>query len=275
MEMNMAKKTKYTAQDHTFVIGAYKESKYLKNCIRSLENQSVKSRILIATSTDNAYIRRLARQFDLPLLVNDAPSGIATDWNFAYRQAQTKLVTIAHQDDIYNPDYLEEVLYAFNHAENPILAHTAYYEIRNQKAVYSNRLLRVKKLLLLPFVTRKTWNSIFLRRRSLAFGCGICCPSVTYVKSRFPEEPFAVGCKADLDWEAWERYSKLPGAFCYVKKPVMGHRVHEDSETSHVIGKENGRSPEDYAMYRKFWPSWIAKLLMRFYQKGQDSNRLS
>ena len=132
----------------------------------------------------------------------------------------------------------------------------------------------MKRILLLPFITRRTWNSVFLRRRSLSFGCGICCPSVTYVKARLPEEPFAVGCKADLDWEAWERYSKLPGAFCYVKKPVMGHRVHAESETSHVIGENNGRSPEDYAMYRKFWPEWMAKLLMRFYQKGQDSNQL-
>ena len=183
-------------------------------------------------------------------------------------------MTIAHQDDIYNPDYLEEMLYALNHARNPILAHSSYYEIRNGKPVYKNRLLTVKKLLMLPFTTRKTWNSIFLRRRSLAFGCGICCPSVTYVKERLPEEPFAVGCKADLDWEAWERYSRLPGAFCYVKKPVMGHRVHEESETSHVIGGNNGRSPEDYAMYRKFWPAWIAKILIHFYQKGQDSNQL-
>ena len=96
----MKNKNNYTAGDHTFVICAYKESKYLKNCIRSLENQTMKSRILIATSTDNAYIREIAKQYRIPLFVNDAPSGIATDWNFAYRLADTKLVTIAHQDDI-------------------------------------------------------------------------------------------------------------------------------------------------------------------------------
>ena len=198
----MKQKNNFTARDHTFVICAYKESKYLKNCIRSLENQTVKSHILIATSTGNAYIRGLAEQYHISLYENDAPSGIATDWNFAYRQAHTKLVTIAHQDDIYNPNYLEEMLDALNRANDPILAHSAYYEIRDGKPVYKNRLLTIKKLLLLPFTTRKTWNSIFLRRRSLSFGCGICCPSVTYVKARLPEEPFTVGCKAD--WEAWE-----------------------------------------------------------------------
>ena len=103
----MKQKNNFTARDHTFVICAYKESKYLKNCIRSLENQTVKSHILIETSTGNAYIRGLAEQYHISLYENDAPSGIATDWNFAYRQAHTKLVTIAHQDDIYNPNYLE------------------------------------------------------------------------------------------------------------------------------------------------------------------------
>lgn len=63
----MKQKNNFTAKDHTFVICAYKESKYLKNCIRSLENQTVKSHILIATSTGNAYIRGLAEQYHISL----------------------------------------------------------------------------------------------------------------------------------------------------------------------------------------------------------------
>ena len=259
---------------HNFVICAYQESPYLEECIRSLTKQTIQSPIRMVTSTPCEYIKTMAEKYKIPLYVNEGEGGIAQDWNFAMSQCNAKYVTIAHQDDIYNPNYLEEMLDALNRANDPILAHSAYYEIRDGKPVYKNRLLTIKKLLLLPFTTRKTWNSIFLRRRSLSFGCGICCPSVTYVKARLPEEPFTVGCKADLDWEAWERYSKLSGAFCYVKKPIMGHRVHEESETSHVIGENNGRSPEDYAMYRKFWPEWMAKLLMHFYQKGQDSNQL-
>lgn len=265
---------KYAANNHTFVICAYKESPYLVNCIKSLLAQSEKSKILIATATPNDYIKNVAERFSLPLYINENPPGIASDWNFAYSHADTELVTIAHQDDIYNEDYLVSILKAVNKVKNPILAHTAYYEIRDNKPVYSNKLLRIKKILLLPFVTKLTWNSRFIRRRSLSFGCGICCPSVTYVKARLPEEPFEVGCKADLDWQAWERYSKLKGAFCYVKKPVMGHRVHEESETSQVIGEGDGRREEDYNMYLKFWPKWIADILIRFYAKGQDSNRL-
>ncbi len=264
----------YTAEEHTFAVCAYKESPYLKKSIKSLLEQNAKSRIIIATSTPNAFIESAADEFDLPLYVNEAEPGIASDWNFAYAKARTPLVTIAHQDDIYDPVYLESILKALNRVRNPILAHTAYYEIRNGQRVYSNKLLRIKKLMLMPLIPRFTWNSVFLRRRSLSLGCAICCPSVTYVRDRLPEEPFETGSKAVLDWQAWEKYSRLKGAFCYVPKPVMGHRVHEDSETSNVIGGGSGRTPEDYAMYRKFWPKFIADRLIKFYEKGQDSNQL-
>ena len=47
---------------HTFVICAYKESKYLEDCIRSLKAQEVKSYIKIATSTPNEYIYSIANK---------------------------------------------------------------------------------------------------------------------------------------------------------------------------------------------------------------------
>ncbi len=265
---------KYSAKNHTFVVCAYKESAYLEKCIKSLLKQKMKSKIIITTSTPCKYIENVADKYKLELYVNDAKPDIASDWNYGIYKADTPLVTIAHQDDIYDEEYLEQVLKVLNKARNPILVHTTYYEIRGGKRVYSNRLLRIKKLMLLPQIPSFTWNSIFLRRRILAFGCAICCPSVTYVKERLPQEPFQVGCRADLDWQAWEKYSKLKGAFCYVNKPVMGHRVHEESETSNVIGDGKGRTSEDYQMYRKFWPKWMADLLIKFYVKGQDSNTL-
>lgn len=264
----------YSEKDHTFVVCAYKESEYLESCIRSLLKQKLKGNIIIATSTPNSHIKALADKYQLKLYENSEKPAIASDWNFGLGCVKTPLATIAHQDDIYDSDYLEQVIIALNKVKRPIIAHSAYYEIRDGKKVYSNRLLRIKKLMLLPMIPSWTWNSKFLRRRALSLGCAICCPSVTYVLDRLPKEPFQVGCKADLDWQAWERYSKLKGAFCYIKKPIMGHRVHEESETSNVIGDGGGRTGEDYDMYRKFWPKWIADILIRFYAKGQDSNTL-
>ena len=52
---------------HTFVICAYQESEYLEECIRSLKNQTVRSKILLATSTPNPMIEGLAEKYHIPV----------------------------------------------------------------------------------------------------------------------------------------------------------------------------------------------------------------
>jgi len=47
-------------KEHTFSISAYKESPYLKACVKSLLAQSVKTNIIICTSTPNSYIENIA-----------------------------------------------------------------------------------------------------------------------------------------------------------------------------------------------------------------------
>ena len=63
----------------------------------------------MATSTPNEWIQGLAEKYEIPLYINTGEGGIAQDWNFAYRQAKTDYITIAHQDDIYEPNYLKMI----------------------------------------------------------------------------------------------------------------------------------------------------------------------
>ena len=130
----------------------------------------------------------------------------------------------------------------------------------------------MKRLLLSPLKIKVFQNSRFVRRRSLALGDGICCPAVTFATQNLPKQVFTVHFRSDEDWEAWERLSKMKGTFAYDSTMQMGHRIHEESETSIIIG-DNARSQEDYEMYCKFWPKWIAKLLVNVYSKSQDSNK--
>lgn len=121
----------YSKEDHTFAICAYKYSPYLEKCIKSVLTQEEKSNVIIATSTPNEHIKKLSEKYNIELFINDSEPNIAGDWNYAYGKAKTKLVTITHQDDIYDKNYLTCVLNAFNRSKNPIIAHTAYYEIRD------------------------------------------------------------------------------------------------------------------------------------------------
>ena len=127
--------------------------------------------------------------------------------------------------------------------------------------------------MLLPLRQKLFWNSKFVRRRVLSFGSPICCPSVTYVKENCPEVVFKSGFRSDEDWEAWEMLSRREGAFVYCNKPLMMHRIHEDSETSKILG-DNARTEEDYVMFCKFWPKFIAKMLTKIYGTSEKSNDL-
>lgn len=261
----------YTEKDHTWMVCAYKESPYLEECIRSLVNQTVKSRILIATSTPCGHISAVAEKYGLPVFVNTGKAGISGDWNFALRAGETELRTIAHQDDIYEPAYTETLLKRLNRCRNPILYFTDYGELRNGEKVIRNRLLRIKRLLLVPARLFPGWK--FARRMSLAFGDPICCPSITYRGSIMKDYAFEDHFRSDLDWEMEEKLSRLKGSFVYQPSVLMYHRIHEESATTEIIG-DHARTLEDYEMMKKFWPDRIAKRLSKAYAASEKSNRV-
>ncbi len=265
----------FSAKDHTFVVCAYKESPFLEECIRSLKKQTVPTRILMATSTDNGHIRAMAEKYGIPLQVNPGDGGIANDWNFAYRCAGTELVTLAHQDDRYQPEYVADMLARVNRAKRPLVYFADYYELRNGRVVEKSTMLRIKRLMLLPIRPRGLQGLRLAKRLILAFGNPVACWSVTYVRRNLPETVFESQFRSNLDWEEWEKLSRQKGAFVYSPRPTTCHRVHEGSETSQTIREGNIRAKEDYAMFLKFWPKWFAGFLMHFYIKGEKLNEAS
>lgn len=273
VEMQRQEEIPFAAKDHTFAICAYKESQYLEECILSVKGQNIRSNLFIATSTPNDYIKQMAKKYQIPLYIREGKSDIADDWNFAYRQAQTKLVTITHQDDVYCENYLVDVLQAVNTAVNPLIVFGDYGEIRGESIITDNHLLNVKKTMLYPLRYPRLWSSRFIRRRILSFGSAICCPSVTFVKGALPKIPFSSGYHGSLDWQTWERISQLKGSFVYCHTVLMLHRIHEESATTQIIANSD-RTREDFDMYCKFWPKWMAKALMKLYAKSQDSNQI-
>ena len=260
-------------QKHTFVICAYKESPYLQECIESLKKQTVSSEIIMVTSTPNVYISDMAEKYGIKLYINPGEGGITQDWNFGYQQTKTPYVTIAHQDDFYKKDYTKHALQMMETSKKPLLFFSDYAELRNGKVIKDNTLLNVKRLMLKPLKIRSFQKSRWIRRRILSMGSPICCPSVCYAKENLPQVIFKNGFRSCEDWEAWEMISKRKGEFLYNKEILMYHRIHEDSETSAII-HDNARSLEEYTMYCKFWPKWIAKILTKQYAKGQNSNNL-
>lgn len=262
----------FSGKDHTFVICAYKNSKYLEDCVRSLLRQDVASNVIAVTSTPSEHIQSVMQRMHIPLFINEDGPGIAVDWNFALSLVNTPLATIAHQDDIYLSDYTSTMLAYMNGASRPLIFFSNYGELRGDQTIDTNRLLSIKRKMLWPLQFKRAKNSKMIRRMILSFGSPICCPSVTFNLLRLQRPIFTTGYKSDLDWQAWERISKFDGSFEYCDRILMRHRIHEDSETSLLINNDV-RTAEDLEMLELFWPSSIARLINHFYSKSQGSNQ--
>ncbi|MBQ7853223.1 MAG: glycosyltransferase family 2 protein [Muribaculaceae bacterium] len=255
---------------HTFVILAYQESPYLEQCIKSVINQSVASSIIIATTTPNEYITKLAAKYQLKT-VTGVHTNIGGDFDFALHSGKTPLVTIAHQDDIYDKDYAKKVITTHQEHLDSSIIFTNYYEIRNNKKIYTNLNLKIKRLLLFPFLFKRHIKSKFVKRLILRFGDPICCPSVTFVTKNCPAHVFSSHFKCNVDWHAWETLSKNRHSFSYLKEPLIGHRISDESTTTDIIN-QGIRTKEDYEIFQRFWPKWIAKILTKIYRISEKSN---
>lgn len=264
----------YTSVDHTFMICAYQENPYLEKCILSILNQNVLGNIKISTSTPNTYILNLSQKYNIPLVINVGKGDAVDNFNFAYSKADTALVTLCHQDDYYESDYLENILQTANKAKCPIIIYTDYFEDRNGKRVELNKLLIIKRILNFPLRFALLRKSKWIRRKVLSFGCPICCPAVTYDKTHIYGVPFREGyLGGSFDWDAWLRLAQFDGEFAYCSKKAMGHRIWEGSATTKSI-ENHLRDNDEYKILSELWPDALAKLIFSVYHKSQRSNRM-
>ena len=263
--------------NHTFVVCAYKESGFLDDTVSRLVNQSVKSHVVISTSTPNALISGVAERYGLEVRVNPSGGTSARDWNFAYAQAETDYVTLAHQDDVYEPLFAEKTLAALESARDPVLAYTDYYELRyaekggEGQRVEDNRILGMKRKMLRAIDISN--GSRWLRNRVLSFGYPMNCPGSTYVKRRFGSLDFIPDWHNSHDWEAAIRLASEKGEFLYIRDLLLGHRIYLESQTTNTIGS-GIRYGEDLACFRRYWPGPIASFIMKHYSKAYESNIL-
>lgn len=263
----------FDAKDHSFVVCAYKDSPYLSDCLDSLLGQTVPTHVYVSTSTPTEKVRALCQERNVQLFERDGESGLANDWNFAVGAVNTSLVTLAHQDDVYKPNYAEEMLACLNGAghDNPLMFFSNYGELRDGVEVDSNKNLEVKRRLLRPIAKTGSSREVSVKRSILRYGNSICCPSVTLVKPNIPLPLFKRGMSSNLDWEAWALLASMAGSFVYSDKILMLHRIHGGSETSRIIGDGN-RTKEDLEMLLKFWPTPVAHAINFAYKMAQRSN---
>lgn len=261
--------------NHTFIVLAYKDSPYLPECLESLVNQTRKSRLLISTSTPSKYISDIARKYNIEVVVAPPKGGSLGDNNFAFRQAKTKYVTMAHQDDIYLPDYAASCVKAAERFSDTLICFTNGSELVNGSERSASLLMKIKRLMFFCFMPfRNTLRSKFWKKALLSLGNPISAPTVTYNLETMPNFQFVSEYSDNLDWDNWLRMADMEGRFVYLPQILLQRRLHGDSQTSAGI-ERNTSTKEDLRMFRRFWPEPIARLLTRLYSTRKKSNDVS
>ena len=271
---------------HAFVICAYKKSPYLESCIRSLRSQTVRSDIYLVTSTPSEYIDRLAAKYRIPVAVRHGASSLKEDWLFGWRLGgmSHSLVTIAHQDDKYHPKYVEKLLEAYRRYPDMTVFCSDYVVLKTKeetlengtvypvstKMVSGDMVRLVKKVLRLPLCLRWLSQRAWVKKLPLLFGNSICCPSCTYNHDRIGNEMFRSDMEFALDWDNLYELAMKPGRFICSEMPLMAYRVHDGATTKACI-EDQRRSRDEIAMFRKMWPEWMVRILMRYYRKAYQN----
>ena len=269
---------------HTFAVCAYKDSPYLEECIRSLKAQErvtdasgtelwgTSSEIICCTSTPSPFIRKITEKYQIPLYVREGESNIREDWLFAYRKARGRLVTIAHQDDVYRKNYAVELKKAYRRYPDLLVFVSDYLTLKMQqdgtaRAEALDTVRLVKKLLRLPLRLHALADRTWVKKSSVLFGNSRCCPACTYHKALIGEDMFHSEYEFALDWDNLYELAGKKGRFYCVEKPLLAYRVHEGATTKACI-EDNRRSTDETAMFRKMWPDRAVRLLMHFYKKA-------
>ena len=254
---------------HTFVVCAYKKSEYLEACVRSVLRQTVRTKVVMCTSTPNDHIEAIAKKYRLKLYIREGVSNIRDDWNFAISCADTPLVTIAHQDDIYHSHYVESMLHAFAARPDATIFFSGYRPVKKDTVSLDANCI-IRALLRAPMRVDSFAGMRFFKRLIFLFGNSVCCPTVTYAKERLGKPVFTSSYKYNIDWDTFRTLADRAGSFAYDPHALTGYRIH-DGATSKEYIDNTGRYDEDMRMFTAIWGKTIARMIMRFYTRAYDT----
>ncbi|MBW3565827.1 MAG: glycosyltransferase [Acidobacteria bacterium] len=213
----------------------YNGERFLDRTLRSLLEQSVPPDEIICLddgSTDRSTsIVTLLDDPSIRLIRNPRRLGLAGNWNRALELAEDfDFLTIAHQDDIYERDYLEKVTGALSTHPSAFIAHTKATVIDEADRVVTLSATRYKDKFWPhePLVERGVDEEL----RLLIRGDYIFCPSVTFRTSALTTiGTFDERFEFVPDWDFWLRGLFEGFTIVGVNERLIRYRSHPQSAT--------------------------------------------
>jgi hypothetical protein len=188
--------------------------------------------------------------------------------------AHTQWVTLAHQDDIYRPDFTEACFDRVRKGNvNTSIVFTNYSDLVDGVRRKFSLNASVKTIMLIPFFITRSIKSRLIKKGILMFGNPICCPSVTFNKEMIGDFQFRMKCGSVLDWLAWYELARGVGGFLYVNEKLVDRRLHGASSTLALINT-GAQFSDELLMFEMIWGKRIAKIISYAYRFSYRSNLL-
>ncbi len=259
---------------HDLMVCAHGDNPYFLACVESLVRQkAARCRVVICTAKITERMASIAADYGLLIELDPTATSMAANWNHALRKSRARYVTVCHQDDLYSPEYSMRMVECMERHPDAIIGLCGSSELTSEGIRFFGLNLAVKRTLhFLAFGFGSVRSTRLARRPLLAFGNPVCCPGVVFRRERIDGFSFDERLKSNLDWDAWERITRLQGAIAYVRENLVSHRIHADSATTALIANRV-RSQEDLAMFSRFWSGRMARFISWLYCLGYLGNK--
>jgi glycosyltransferase involved in cell wall biosynthesis len=159
---------------------------------------------------------------------------IGENFNRCLKLVNTNYFCIVHSDDIYEPNYISEMIDAFNYSPNSLMAHSNFNCINNTGQVYINDKYELKKQL---FTTdRYIVNDPIVELKNLICGNYIICPSMFFKSDiltfiGFFNSSFTFA----LDWDYSLRILYNRFSIIRVSKILINYRISDINTTIKAV----------------------------------------
>lgn len=212
----------------TFAIPCRNAGSHLRPLLESLLAQSRQDfRLLLIDDGSDDGSAELARRVAgdrIRVVVSPRPRGLAGNFQHCADQVRTRFFCLAHQDDIYEKDYLSTLLPALQARPQAALAHCRARAIAADGAPLSGPAERYKDRLW----RGRQGDGPVANYQRLYRGNFICCPSVLFRTEHFRGVGgFRTDLEFALDWDLWLRLARAGRDFVGVPRVLIRYRRHD------------------------------------------------
>jgi len=206
---------------------------FLEPLIESLLAQTFSDFRLVlvddASRDDSVAVARKVAGDRIDIHRHDTPRGIAGNWNYGANLAETTYFCLAHQDDIYHPEFLARLVDALERTPLAGMAHCRSAAIDARGAAIDSGAERYKQ----HFWRRLAVDDHPAQYRRLWCGNWICCPAVVYRTAAWQQVgEFRSDLSFALDWEYWFRMLRSGHGIVDVDDILLDHRRHLSAVTA-------------------------------------------